>query len=82
MCAYTNYHVKNYVPNFQQIKNSSVLTQHNPAAHSDVVAKYSNASTAEVNKAIDSLSLFFSPGWTNTLTRRSERAEYPNHDEQ
>jgi 1-pyrroline-5-carboxylate dehydrogenase len=27
--------------------------QHNPSSHADVVAKYSNASTADVNKAID-----------------------------
>ncbi|ORY13732.1 delta 1-pyrroline-5-carboxylate dehydrogenase-like protein [Clohesyomyces aquaticus] len=38
----------------QYIKGSSILTQHNPASHADVVAKYSNASTAEVNTAIDS----------------------------
>jgi 1-pyrroline-5-carboxylate dehydrogenase len=37
-----------------KIKNSSILTQHNPSSHADVVAKYSNASTAEVNNAIES----------------------------
>jgi 1-pyrroline-5-carboxylate dehydrogenase len=36
-----------------QIKNSSVLTQHNPASHADVVASYSNASPAEVSTAIE-----------------------------
>ncbi|KAF2787848.1 delta-1-pyrroline-5-carboxylate dehydrogenase 1 [Melanomma pulvis-pyrius CBS 109.77] len=36
------------------IKGSSVLTQHDPSSHADVIAKYSNASTAEVNTAIDS----------------------------
>ena len=36
-----------------QINNSSVLTQHNPSSHADVVAKYSNASSAVVKKAID-----------------------------
>ncbi|KAF2651925.1 delta 1-pyrroline-5-carboxylate dehydrogenase-like protein [Lophiostoma macrostomum CBS 122681] len=38
----------------QHINNSSILTQHNPSSHADVVAKYSNASTADVNKAIES----------------------------
>jgi 1-pyrroline-5-carboxylate dehydrogenase len=37
-----------------QINNSSILTQHDPSSHADVVAKYSNASTADVKKAIDS----------------------------
>ncbi|KAF1951504.1 delta 1-pyrroline-5-carboxylate dehydrogenase-like protein [Byssothecium circinans] len=37
----------------QEITNSSILTQHDPSSHADVVAKYSNASTADVNKAID-----------------------------
>ncbi|KAF2120964.1 Aldehyde/histidinol dehydrogenase [Lophiotrema nucula] len=48
----------------QFIKGSSVLTQHNPSSHSDVVAKYSNASTAEVNKAIDS-ALAAKASWEN-----------------
>ncbi|KAF2496298.1 delta 1-pyrroline-5-carboxylate dehydrogenase-like protein [Lophium mytilinum] len=37
----------------KQIKGSSVLTQHNPASHSEVVAKYSNASPEEVSRAIE-----------------------------
>ena len=37
-----------------QINNSSILTQHDPSSHADVVAKYSNASTADVKKAIGS----------------------------
>lgn len=36
-----------------KIKGSSVLTQHNPASHSEVVAKYSNASPEEVSRAIE-----------------------------
>ncbi|KAH7130744.1 delta 1-pyrroline-5-carboxylate dehydrogenase-like protein [Dendryphion nanum] len=46
----------------QHVKNSSILTQHNPAAHADVVAKYSNASKVEVNKAIDA-ALEAKPAW-------------------
>ncbi|KAF2002806.1 delta-1-pyrroline-5-carboxylate dehydrogenase 1 [Amniculicola lignicola CBS 123094] len=38
----------------QYIKNSSVLTQHNPSSHADVVAKFSNATKGDVNKAIES----------------------------
>ncbi|KAH7414413.1 delta 1-pyrroline-5-carboxylate dehydrogenase-like protein [Phaeosphaeria sp. MPI-PUGE-AT-0046c] len=38
----------------EHINNSTVLTQHNPSSHADVVAKYSNASPADVKKAIDS----------------------------
>ncbi|KAF3043525.1 1-pyrroline-5-carboxylate dehydrogenase [Didymella heteroderae] len=38
----------------EHINNSSILTQHDPSSHADVIAKYSNASTAEVKKAIDS----------------------------
>lgn len=38
----------------EHIDNSSILTQHNPSSHADVVAKYSNASPADVQKAIDS----------------------------
>lgn len=33
--------------------NSSILTQHNPSSHADVVARFSNASTQDVNKAIE-----------------------------
>ena len=40
------------------------MTQHNPSSHSDVVAKYSNASTAEVNKAIES-ALAAKSSWEN-----------------
>ncbi|KAJ4301844.1 1-pyrroline-5-carboxylate dehydrogenase [Kalmusia sp. IMI 367209] len=46
----------------QHITNSSILTQHNPSSHADVVAKYSNASTADVNKAIDE-ALAAKPAW-------------------
>ncbi|KAF1930971.1 delta 1-pyrroline-5-carboxylate dehydrogenase [Didymella exigua CBS 183.55] len=38
----------------EHINNSSVLTQHDPSSHADVVARYSNASAADVKKAIDS----------------------------
>lgn len=44
------------------IKGSSVLTQHDPSSHSDVVAKYSNASTEEVKRAIDA-ALAAKPAW-------------------
>lgn len=37
-----------------QIRGSSVLTQNNPSSHADPIAKYSNASPAEVTSAIDS----------------------------
>ncbi|KAF2706621.1 delta-1-pyrroline-5-carboxylate dehydrogenase 1 [Pleomassaria siparia CBS 279.74] len=46
------------------IKGSSVLTQHDPSSHADVIAQYSNASTFEVNKAIDS-ALAAKPAWEN-----------------
>jgi 1-pyrroline-5-carboxylate dehydrogenase len=46
----------------QHINNSSILTQHNPSSHADVVAEYSNASTADVNKAIES-ALAAKPSW-------------------
>jgi len=46
----------------KQIKDSSVLTQHDPSSHTHVIAKYSNASTAEVNTAIDS-ALAAKPAW-------------------
>ncbi|OAK98784.1 delta-1-pyrroline-5-carboxylate dehydrogenase 1 [Phaeosphaeriaceae sp. SRC1lsM3a] len=38
----------------EHINNSTILTQQNPSSHADVVAKYSNASPADVKKAIDS----------------------------
>jgi 1-pyrroline-5-carboxylate dehydrogenase len=50
------------VHNSIQINNSSVLTQHNPSSHADVVAKYSNASPADVKRAIDS-ALAAKPAW-------------------
>ncbi|KAI9844209.1 MAG: 1-pyrroline-5-carboxylate dehydrogenase [Sclerophora amabilis] len=37
----------------QELKTSKVLTQNNPSAHSTAVAKYSNATTAEVQQAIN-----------------------------
>ncbi|KAF2472134.1 delta-1-pyrroline-5-carboxylate dehydrogenase 1 [Lindgomyces ingoldianus] len=46
----------------QYIKSSYILTQHDPSSHADIVAKYSNASTAEVNKAIGS-ALAAKPAW-------------------
>ncbi|KAH3918648.1 hypothetical protein HBI56_136270 [Parastagonospora nodorum] len=46
----------------EHINNSSILTQHNPSSHADVVAKYSNASPADVKKAIDS-ALEAKPAW-------------------
>ncbi|KAJ4354599.1 1-pyrroline-5-carboxylate dehydrogenase [Didymosphaeria variabile] len=48
----------------KHITNSSILTQHNPSSHADVVAKYSNASTADVNKAIDE-ALAAQEAWAN-----------------
>ncbi|KAF2870003.1 Aldehyde/histidinol dehydrogenase [Massariosphaeria phaeospora] len=42
------------VVNGQHIQNSSILTQHDPSSHADVVAKYSNASTEEVTNSIES----------------------------
>ncbi|KAJ4367369.1 1-pyrroline-5-carboxylate dehydrogenase [Neocucurbitaria cava] len=46
----------------EYINNSSILTQHNPSSHADVVAKYSNASRADVKKAIDA-ALEAKPAW-------------------
>src|ERR1700749_3198092 len=37
----------------QAISPSSVLAQNNPSSHGTPIAKYSNASAADVNKAID-----------------------------
>ena len=48
--------------NTYQIKTSSILTQHNPSSHTDVVARYSNASTADVTQAIES-ALEAKSGW-------------------
>jgi len=45
-----------------QINNSSILTQNNPSSHADVIAKYSNASPADVKKAIDA-ALAAKPAW-------------------
>ncbi|KAJ9663764.1 1-pyrroline-5-carboxylate dehydrogenase [Coniosporium apollinis] len=50
----------------KEIKGSSVLTQHNPASHADVVARYSNASTGEVKAAIDA-ALAAKPSWESML---------------
>ncbi|KAL1642460.1 1-pyrroline-5-carboxylate dehydrogenase [Diplodia intermedia] len=38
----------------KEIKSSSVLTQNNPASHAEPVARFSNATTANVTTAIDS----------------------------
>ncbi|RMZ69028.1 Delta-1-pyrroline-5-carboxylate dehydrogenase mitochondrial [Pyrenophora seminiperda CCB06] len=46
----------------EYINNSSILTQNNPSSHADVVAKYSNASPADVKKAIDA-ALAAKPAW-------------------
>lgn len=46
------------------MKTSSILTQANPAAHSSTIAKYSNASSADVSKAIES-ALAAKPAWEN-----------------
>ncbi|KAF2276255.1 delta 1-pyrroline-5-carboxylate dehydrogenase-like protein [Westerdykella ornata] len=46
----------------QQIKNSSILTQRNPASHRDAVANVSSASTADVEKAIEA-ALDAKPAW-------------------
>lgn len=37
-----------------QIRGSSTLSQHNPASHADVIAKYAVAGEAQVNAAIES----------------------------
>jgi 1-pyrroline-5-carboxylate dehydrogenase len=47
-----------------QVKTSSILTQANPADHSSNIAKYSNASSADVSKAIES-ALAAKPAWEN-----------------
>ncbi|EFQ90134.1 hypothetical protein CFE70_002035 [Pyrenophora teres f. teres 0-1] len=46
----------------EYINNSSILTQNNPSSHADVIAKYSNASPADVKKAIDA-ALAAKPAW-------------------
>ncbi|KAF2018775.1 delta 1-pyrroline-5-carboxylate dehydrogenase-like protein [Aaosphaeria arxii CBS 175.79] len=38
----------------QHVTNSSILTQHDPSSHADVVAKYSNANAKDVKDAIAS----------------------------
>jgi acyl-CoA reductase-like NAD-dependent aldehyde dehydrogenase len=48
--------------NTSKINNSSILTQNNPSSHADVIAKYSNASPADVKKAIDA-ALAAKPAW-------------------
>ncbi|KAI9876550.1 MAG: 1-pyrroline-5-carboxylate dehydrogenase, partial [Watsoniomyces obsoletus] len=50
------------VINGKSIKTSSVQTQKNPSSHSTPVAKYSTASTGEVNDAIES-ALAAKPAW-------------------
>ncbi len=44
------------------MKTSSVLTQPNPSSHASTIAKYSNASSEDVSKAIDS-ALAAKPAW-------------------
>jgi 1-pyrroline-5-carboxylate dehydrogenase len=51
-----------HLTNTIKINNSSILTQNNPSSHADVVAKYSNASPADVKKAI-SAALAAKPAW-------------------
>ncbi|KAF2667879.1 delta-1-pyrroline-5-carboxylate dehydrogenase 1 [Microthyrium microscopicum] len=46
----------------KHITTSTIKEQYDPSSHSTVVAKYSNASTADVNKAIDS-ALAAKPAW-------------------
>ncbi|KAF1989400.1 delta-1-pyrroline-5-carboxylate dehydrogenase 1 [Aulographum hederae CBS 113979] len=46
----------------KDLKTSSILKQYNPASHADVVASYSNASSADVSKAIDA-ALAAKPEW-------------------
>jgi 1-pyrroline-5-carboxylate dehydrogenase len=48
--------------NASKINNTSILTQNNPSSHADVIAKYSNASPADVKKAIDA-ALAAKPAW-------------------
>lgn len=45
-----------------QIRGSSTQTQYNPASHSDAVANFACASSAEVNAAIDA-ALAAQPSW-------------------
>ena len=47
---------------WNQIKTPSILTQSNPSEHATPVAKYSNASTDEVNQAIEN-ALAAKPAW-------------------
>lgn len=46
----------------KSLKTSSILTQNNPSSHATAIAKYSNASTEDVNKAIDG-ALAAKPAW-------------------
>ena len=46
----------------KSVKTSSILTQSNPSTHSSSIAKYSNASTEDVNKAIEG-ALAAKPAW-------------------
>jgi 1-pyrroline-5-carboxylate dehydrogenase len=48
----------------EQIKLQSVLTQVNPSDHATVVARYSNASSEDVSRAIDA-ALAAKPAWEN-----------------
>ena len=45
-----------------QLSETPALTQPNPAAHREVVAKYTNASSSDVSNAIDS-ALAAKPAW-------------------
>lgn len=46
----------------KSIKTSSILTQNNPSSHATTIAKYSNASTEDVNNAIEG-ALAAKPAW-------------------
>ncbi|KAK5030137.1 1-pyrroline-5-carboxylate dehydrogenase [Exophiala sideris] len=46
----------------KSVKTSTVLTQHIPSSHATPIAKYSNASTEDVNKAIEG-ALAAKPAW-------------------
>jgi 1-pyrroline-5-carboxylate dehydrogenase len=46
--------LRNIHLHLKQIKGSSILTQSDPSSHATTIAKYSNASPAEVTAAIDS----------------------------
>ncbi|EXJ82052.1 delta-1-pyrroline-5-carboxylate dehydrogenase, mitochondrial [Capronia coronata CBS 617.96] len=46
----------------KSIKTSSILTQSNPSSHATTIAKYSNASTEDVNNAIEG-ALAAKPAW-------------------